>query len=102
MSFIGKIPYFKDIISFAQGYSMSRTEFAWAESMMKMVNSFKKHLNGEGGVDKTIKNTLQFFSYVTGKPFYTPYRELMAGLDSFHLLTAEDFREMLDDFFNLD
>lgn len=97
---IGKIPYIKETLSFAQGYSSSRVDTLWLESASKAIMYWTKAFEGkEGASKKALDNTLKSLSYLSGLPAYNQYRDLMATLDKLGILDAEDFKEMLDEIF---
>ena len=98
---IGKIPYFKEFLNYAQGYSSSRPDTLWLDSTTKAVKYWIKAFDGkEGAGDKAIKETLKALSYLSGLPMYNQYRDFLATLDTLRILDAEDFKEMIDDIFN--
>ena len=98
---IGKIPYIKEILNYAQGYSSSRPDTLWLDSTSKAIKYWARAFDGkEGAGEKAIKESLKTMSYLSGLPMYNQYRDAMATLDKLGVLTAEDFEEMLDDLFN--
>ena len=86
MSIGNKLPYFKDAYSILQGYSSSRIDTQWVQSINYMAKDVKKVVEGEGDVSKLIKDTLKFMSYVSGLPAYNAYRDLMAIVDKLGIL----------------
>jgi hypothetical protein len=98
---IGKIPYIKEALNYAQGYSSTRVDTLWLDSAAKAIKYWAKAFEGkEGSGVKAIKETLKSLSYLSGIPGYNQYREFMATLDKLGILTAEDFSEMIDDIFD--
>ena len=78
---IGKIPYFKEIISFSQGYSSSRTDTLWLESMFKAYKYWKKAAEGKDGATmKAFDESLKTVSYISGTAVYNQWRDLRAML----------------------
>ena len=101
MSIIGKIPYLKELPSLLQGYSPSRTDTQWMESLVYAGEAWKKIFTGEGegkGV-KAVEHSLRAFSNVSGLAFFNVYRDLMAALNKLDILTAEDLEELFDELF---
>jgi hypothetical protein len=100
MSITGKIPYIKELHSLFKGFSASRTDTQWMESLTKSLTEWGKiATTDKGNPVKAVKETLRTFSYITGLPFYNAYRDAMAGLDKIGILTTEDLEEMLEDIF---
>ena len=100
MSVIAKIPYLKEIISIAQGFTSSRSDTQWMQSFSYAIKGLYKIIaEGEGDPAKTIKNSLMAISYVSGLPFYNVYRDLMATLDKLEIFTSEDLEEIFADLF---
>lgn len=98
---IGKIPYIKEALNYAQGYSSTRVDTLWFDSAAKAIKYWAKAFEGkEGSGGKAIKETLKSLSYLSGVPGYNQYRDLMATLDMLGILKAEDFNEMIDDIFD--
>jgi hypothetical protein len=98
MGIVGKVPYLKEIISQFQGYSSSRADTQWIQSLVWAVNSWKNVLL-KGKTEKTptaIKHTLRSFSTFVGLPIYNLYRDVTSIAD---MLTPEDLEEMFKDFF---
>ena len=98
MSITGKIPYIKEIHSLIKGYSVSRSELAWAESSYKAITGIYKNIQGKGNPATTLKNTLKSISYLSSLPFYNVYRDAMATLNKLDIFTEEDLNEMFEDF----
>lgn len=97
----GKIPYVKEALNYAQGYSSSRVDTLWLDSMFKSIRYFGKAFDGDEGYgEKAIKESLKSLSYLSGLPMYNQYRDAIGFFDSIGILDAEDFKEMLDDIFN--
>ena len=98
MSITAKLPYIKELHSLIKGYSVSRSEFAWAESSYKAITGIMKNLQGKGQPSATIKNLLKSISYLSSLPIYNIYRDTMAALTKLDLFSAEDLNEMFEDF----
>ena len=97
---IGKLPYIKESLNYAQGYSSSRTETIWMESAFKAAKYWGNAFSGDdGAARKAIENSLKTLSDLTGIAGYNQYRDLMATLGFFGILTKEDFEEFLDEIF---
>jgi hypothetical protein len=98
---IGKIPYVKESLNYAQGYTSSRTESVWMDSAFKAAKYWGKAFSGddEGAARKAIENSLKAISYLTGLAGYNQYRDLMATLDSLGIISKEEFEEWLDEIF---
>ncbi len=89
--FVGKIPYFKDVISLMQGYSASTPYLEWLECAVKAVKYWQKAIEGkDGAMEKAIKNTAQSISYVSGIPAYNLYRDIEPLLELIGLLEDDD------------
>ena len=101
VNLLGKIPYVKDIVSNAQGFTSTRTETLWMESAVKTVQYAQKAFDGkEGSAEKSLVNFLKVLSDLNGLPIYNQYRELVATLDFFDILDDEDIKAMYDELFN--
>ena len=101
LNLIGKIPYVKEYLNYAQGYSSSRPDSVWLESFAKSYNYFVKAFDGkEGASKKAFDELLKGLSYLSGIPGYNAYRDMMATLDGLGILDAKDVKEMFDDIFN--
>ena len=98
MSVVGKLPYLKDGLSIAQGYSPSRSDLQWMQSAYYTAKGIAKHLEGEGNPVTTIKNGLKTISYLSGLGLYNAYRDFMATLHTLDILTAEELEEILGEF----
>lgn len=98
---IGKLPYIKEALNYAQGYSSSRVETVWMDSAFKAAKYWGKAFSGdgEGAARKAIENSLKTISYLSGVAGYNQYRDLMATLDSLGIIEKEEFEEWLDDIF---
>ena len=96
----GKLPYVKEYLNSWQGYSSSRPDTLWMDSSVKAIKYFARAFEGEDTGEKAIKESLKALSYLSGIPFYNQYRDFVGTLDSFNIIDAEDFKEMLDDIFN--
>jgi hypothetical protein len=100
MSITGKIPYIKELHSLFKGFSASRTDTQWMESLTKSLTEWGKiATTDKGNPAKAVKETFRTFSYISGLPFYNAYRDIMAGLDNVGILETEDLEEMLEDIF---
>jgi hypothetical protein len=98
MSITGKIPYIKELHSIIRGFGSSRTDTQWMESLSYALNGWRKIFAGEGSASKVIKHSLKAASDLSGLPFYSAYRDIMAGLNNFEIFTAEDLDEMFEEF----
>jgi hypothetical protein len=96
MSITGKIPYIKEAHSILKGFSSSRTDTQWMESLTKAAKEVLKFAEGEGDPAKLIKRISKVLADISGLPFYNVYRDANAMLD---LLTGEDLEEMFNEFF---
>lgn len=96
---IGKLPYIKEALNYAQGYSSSKVETVWMVSAFKAAKYWAKAFSGEGGAAKAIENSLKTISYLSGVAGYNQYRDLMATLDTLGMIEKEDFEEWLDEIF---
>ena len=85
MSIGNKLPYVKELYSLMQGYSSSRMDTQWASSLFKTYNDIKKHFDGKGNWEKTIKDLAKATSDFTGIPIYNIYRDGKALLDNLDL-----------------
>ena len=84
---IGKIPYFKEAISLAQGYSSQRVDTIWLESAFKAYRYYGKAIEGkEGALEKAIDETLKSASYISGVAAYNQWRDLRALLESLGII----------------
>ena len=95
-SIAAKIPWIKEAVSIAQGFSSSRLDTQGMQAFANAVKQILKLAQGEGSWGKTIKSGLQTTSYLSGLPFYNAYRDALAFLD---WLTPEELDEMLKDFY---
>ncbi len=100
MSIMAKIPYLKEIVSVAQGFTSSRSDTQWMESFSNSIKGVWKLSQGEGNPNSVFKNILRTISYFSGLPFYNAYRDFMATLNKLEILTAEDLEELFGDFFD--
>jgi hypothetical protein len=100
MSITAKIPYIKEFTSVLQGFSTSRTDTQWMQSIGYALKGWSKVAFGNGNPTSAMKNSLRSLAYLTGLPFYNAYRDFMAGLNKLDILTAEELEELLDDLFN--
>ena len=99
MSITAKIPYIKELVSIAQGFTSSRTDTQWMQSLGYAMQGIMKIAEGKGNVHTTGKHLLRTLSYLSGLPFYNAYRDTMATLNKLDIFTAEELEEMLEDFF---
>lgn len=84
---VGKIPYFKDIISITEGFSPKLPGFAWAESAYKAIKYFGKASEGkEGAMLRAIEEIMKTFSYGTGIAVYNNWRELKGILQTLGIM----------------
>jgi hypothetical protein len=100
MSISAKIPYVKELVSVVQGFTSSRTDTQWMQSLGYALKGWMKVASGDGNPTSAIKNSLRSLAYLTGLPFYNLYRDFMATLNKLDILTAEELEELLDDLFN--
>lgn len=101
---VGKIPYIKEIINYAQGYSSSRVDTMGLENAVLTVTNLIKAVSGESesASRRTIEYALKTLSNWFGVAAYNQYRDLMASLDTLGILSVEEFEEMLNDLFGID
>jgi hypothetical protein len=71
----------------------------WAQYAKYTISGVQKLLEGKGNVYTTAKNAIKAFSYAYGLPFYNVYRDLMASVDFFGILSAEELEEMFNEVF---
>ena len=95
-SIAAKIPWLKEGVSIAQGFSSSRMDTQWMQTFANLVKQILKLTQGEGSWGKTVKNGVQTASYFSGLPFYNAYRDTLAFFD---WLTPEELDEALKDFY---
>jgi hypothetical protein len=67
------------------------------ESLASASKGWMKVFAGEGNPVSTIKHSLRALSYISGLPFYSAYRDLMATLEKLDIFTVEDIEEMFED-----
>ena len=80
-AFIGKVPYFKELLGFSQGFSSSRIDTLWLESAFRAYEYWGKAIEGkDGAAMKAIDQTLKSLSYVSGVAVYNLWRDLRAML----------------------
>jgi hypothetical protein len=96
MSILNKIPYAKEIVSFLEGYSSSRTDTQWMQYIATFGSGIVKLLEGKGNAYKTAKDGLKAFSYFTGLPMYNAWRDLTAFGDKVGF-EVEELEEMFND-----
>ena len=99
MSITAKLPYVKEVVSVLQGFTSSRTDTQWMQSLGYALKGWFKVFAGDGNPVSAIKNSLRSMAYLTGLPFYNAYRDIMATLNKLDILTAEELEEMFEDFF---
>lgn len=97
-SIVAKIPWLKELVSIAQGFSSSRMDTQGMQAFANLLKQAMKLTQGEGSVAKTIKSAAQAASYLTGLPFYNAYRDLLAAIDQF-FVTDEELEEVLKDLY---
>ena len=78
MSVLNKIPYVKEAISILQGFSSTRMDTQWMQYFAYFTKNVIKLIMGEGDPYTTAKNGIKAVSYVSGLPFHTPLRDLIA------------------------
>lgn len=100
MSLTAKIPYVKEFVSIMQGFTSSRTDTQWMQSLGYALKGWYKVLAGDGKPVSALKNSLRSLSYLSGMPFYNAYRDTMALFDKLDVLTAEEIEEWLEDLFS--
>lgn len=84
---VGKIPYFKEAMSMAQGFSSSRTDTLWLQSAFKAYEYWSKASEAKDGASmKAFDETLKSISYVTGAAAYNQWRDLRALLRSIGIM----------------
>ena len=100
MSIGNKLPYIKELYSLIKGFSSSRTDTQWMETMIKAIKSWYKFIDeGKGTPSKLIKNSTKAMSDLIGFPFYNLFRDAMATLNKIDLFTYEDLNEMFGDLY---
>ena len=97
MSLTAKVPYLKEALSMAQGFSSSRSDTQWMQYAVNTIKGLWKITQGEGDVYSSYKNLLRTLSYLSGLPFYNAHRDLMATLNKLEIFTTEDIEEMFGD-----
>lgn len=102
MSFTAKVPYIKEIISILQGYTSSRTDTQWMQSLGYSLKGIAKIMEGEGNAYTTFKNILRASSYVSGLPFYNVWRDGMSFLNKTDIMTAEELEEAFNEAFGIE
>lgn len=99
MSISGKIPYVKEFVSIAQGFSSSRSDTQWMQTFANVISNVYKMSQGDGNPSKMFKDGIKLSSFMSGLPFYNAYRDMIAALDKLDILTSEELEELLDDLF---
>lgn len=100
MSIGNKLPYIKELYSLIKGFSSSRTDTQWMETMIKAIKSWYKFIDeGKGTPSKLIKDSTKAMSDLIGFPFYNLFRDAMATLNKIDLFTYEDLNEMFGDLY---
>ena len=99
MSITAKIPLLKEAVSVAQGFTSSRSDTEWMQSIGYALKGWVKVAQGDGNPASTIKHSIRSLTYLSGLPFYNAYRDLMATLDKLEILTTEDLEEIFEDLF---
>jgi hypothetical protein len=82
-SVIGKTPYGNILMSVLQGFTPSRMDVDWLNSLVKTGKEVKKLFEGEGSTEKLIKNSLKALSESTGIAVYNVYRDIYALYELF-------------------
>ena len=76
MSITAKIPYIKEVHSIIRGFSSSRTDTQWMESIVKAMSRWWKiFATDKGSPEQAIKDSIKAISYMSGLPFYNVYRD---------------------------
>ena len=84
---IGKVPYFKEMMSIFQGYSQTRVDTLWLESAFKAYKYTKKAIEGnEESTKRAIDEALKTISYLSGVAAYNQWRDLRALLREIGIL----------------
>ena len=96
MSFTAKIPYIKEFVSILQGFTSSRIDTQWMQSLGYALKGWQKVAMGEGNPITAIKNSLRSLAYLSGLPFYNAYRDIMATLYKLDILSPEDIEEIFE------
>ena len=100
MSITAKLPYIKEFVSVLQGFTSSRTDTQWMQSLGYALKGWVKVFAGDGNPVSAIKNSLRSMAYVSGLPFYNACRDFMATLNKLDILTAEELEEFFEDLFS--
>ena len=93
MELTSKIPYIKELWSLAQGFDSTRTD---TQGISYLVKACRNIMLSKGKPATTLKYATQGLSYLSGLPFYNAFRDILATMHKFDLLTAENFNEMFD------
>lgn len=96
MSILAKIPYAKELVSMFEGYSASRTDTQWMQSLATFSSGIVKLFEGRGNAYKTAKDGLKAFSYATGLPFFNAWRDSTALFDAMGF-EVEELEEMFNE-----
>lgn len=99
MGMLGKIPFFKEFVSAAQGFDSVRVETQALKSFFDAFTYWKKTITGKPrNGSKAIKNSIRSISDVMGLPFYSVYQQLILTTTKLGLFSEEDLNEMFEDF----
>ena len=98
---IGKIPYLKEVINYAQGYSSSRIDTMGLENAVLTVKNLFAALSGksDSASRKTLEYALKTLSQWFGIAGYNQYRDLMATLETLGIFTKAELEEILNELF---
>ena len=86
---VGKIPYFKESLSYLQGYSASRPDLEAVEAAIQAYRYWEKIVSGkakENTLEKAIYKTLQSFSYAYGVGVHNIEKNLVAILKNLGII----------------
>jgi hypothetical protein len=97
VSILNKIPYVKEAMSLAQGFSSSRSDTQWMQYFINSGKGIAKIMSGEGDAYKTFNNILKAFSYGLGVPASALWRDVSSLLDKVGILSTEELKEILED-----
>ena len=79
---LGYLPYFKDLVSIARGYDVSRMDMEPVSKVVESANNMKKALNGEGKYTRVgaFSNLLAESARLLGVPVANLKRDILAAL----------------------
>ena len=86
---VGKIPYFKESLSYLQGYSASRPDLEAVEAAIQAYRYWEKIVSGkakENTLEKAIYKTLQSLSYAYGVGVHNIEKNLVAILKNLGII----------------